>query len=477
MDKKKWIPHDYQCQALSFLLSRQKCALFLDPGLGKTSISLSAIKILKYAKKTKGVLVIAPLRVIHSVWPGEIKKWDNFNSLSYTILHGNNKKSLTGPKKDIYLINPEGLAWLHKTLYHYLKFTDNECPFNMLIIDESTKFKSHETNRFEYIKDMLPLFKRKVILTGTPSPNSLLDLWSQIYILDNGEALYDNYYHYRKKYFEQDDENEYNWILKKYNRREITDKIKPFTLDMSDKTYLDLPRLLFNDIEIELPKKSMALYKKMERDLFITLDNLEVSAEAAAQLTMKCHQIANGNAYEDIPEKLTKEGIKAFKKRRKTVHIHTAKLDALSELVEELNGKPLLIAYHFKHDLKALQGRFSELEHIGSGVSASKCNELENAWNNREIKLLAGHPASMGHGLNLQKGGNDICFYSLIPSLELYIQFYRRVYRQGIKSNQVRVHHLIAKDTIDDAFLMRLGERAKEQLDLRIALRRYKNAC
>lgn len=470
----KWIPHNYQNTALSFLISHPRSALFLDPGLGKTSISLAATKILKYAEQISGVLLVAPLRVTYSVWPNEIQKWLNFNKLTHTIIHDDNKGSIWGLKKDIYLINPEGLEWLHAELLRGLKL-GRKCPFNALIVDESTKFKSHDTNRFQYICDMLPLFKRRHILTGTPSPKSLLDLWSQIYILDEGESLGENYYRYRKKYFEAPDWNKYDWQVKDFCEDEIHSKVAHLVLDMSAEDYLDMPELIFNDVAVQLPEKAMKLYKKMERDMFIELDGMEASAEAAAQMSMKCHQMANGNVYEDVPLDLNEDEVKEFKKHRKTIYIHDAKLEALKDLIEELNGKPILIGYHFKHDLEALRKALGKnVPYIGSGVSPAKSKELERKWNRGEIPVLLGHPDSMAHGLNLQDKGNDVCFYSLTPNLELYIQFYRRIYRQGVSGNKVRVHHLIALNTVDEIFLARLGQRADQQIDLRTAIREYR---
>lgn len=470
----RWIPHDYQCTATSFLISNPRSALFLDPGLGKTSISLAVTKILKYSEQISGVLLVAPLRVSYSVWPSEISKWANFNKLSHTILHDDNKGSIWGYKKDIYLINPEGLQWLHKELLRGLQL-GRKCPFNALIIDESTKFKSHKSNRFQYVCDMLPLFNRRHILTGTPSPKSLLDLWSQIYILDEGKSLGTNYHRYRNKYFQASDWNKHDWQIKDFSKEEIYAKIANLVLDMSAEDYLNMPELIFNNIPVLLNEKAMALYKRMEREMFIELEDSQASAEAAAQATMKCHQIANGNVYEDIPIDLNEEEIKQFRKIRKTLHVHDDKLEALKDLIEELNGKPIIIAYHFKHDLEALKKALGKnIPHIGSGVSSKKSKELENKWNKGELPILLGHISSMAHGLNMQKGGNDICFYSVTSDLELYVQFYRRVYRQGVKGNQVRVHHLVAMNTVDEAFMCRLGERADQEMDLRAALREYR---
>ena len=470
---KTWKPHAYQRTAISFLLSNPRSGLFLDPGLGKTSTSLAAIKILKYAGQIKGVLMIAPLRVVYSVWPGEIDKWDNFNNLSHTILHADTKPSIWGKQKDLYIINPEGLEWLHGELLAGLK-AGKKSPFDCLWIDESTKFKSHDSTRFGFVCDMLPLFKRRHVMTGTPAPKSLLDLWSQMYILDEGKVLGSNYYRFRKTYFQSNDWNKYSWEIKDFSAEKIHDLVAPMVLEMSADDYLDMPDRLFNDINIELPVKAMSHYKKMEKEFFIELDEAEVSAEATAQASMKCHQIANGNVYEDVPEGLDDHEIRAFKRNRKPIHIHKAKIEGLKNLIDELNGKPLLIAYHYKHDLNALKKLLGkDVPYIGSGVSPNQAKSIEADWNAGKLPILLGHPASMGHGLNLQASGNDICWYSLTWNLEEYLQFNARIYRQGVKGS-VRIHHLIATNTVDEAMLLRLGERAAEQHDLRTALKKYR---
>jgi SNF2 family DNA or RNA helicase len=468
-----WKPHNYQISALSFLLTNPHSGLFLDPGLGKTSTSLAAIKVLKNAEEITGVLMIAPLRVAYMVWPNEISKWENFKDVTHTILHGKTKDTLWGCRKDIYLINPEGLPWLYNELLDGIS-SGKKCPFDTLWIDESTKFKNSSSNRFKLIKDMLPLFKRRHIMTGTPAPRSLNDLWSQAYILDNGEALSSNYYKFRKKYFQADDWNKFNWQLRAGADKKIHDSVAHLVLEMSSKDYLNLPPLMFNYIKVKLPTKALMYYKQMEKDFFLELDGSEISASASAQASMKCHQIANGSVYEDIPDDLTEDEEREFRLRRKTIGIHKAKIEALKDLIDELNGKPLLIAYHYKHDLLALQKLLGEdLPYIGTGVTPAQAKVVETSWNNGELPVMAGHPVSMAHGLNLQGSGNDIVWFSLTWNLEDYLQFNARIYRQGV-DGVVRIHHLVADDTVDEAMLLRLGERDKEQHDLRAALRAYR---
>jgi SNF2 family DNA or RNA helicase len=470
----KWVPHGYQIEALSFLLVNPKSGLFLDPGLGKTPISLSAIRILKMTDDIKAVLIVAPLRVIYDVWPNEIKKWSNFRSLTHTILHGKGKKTLFGPKKDIYLINPEGLPWLLDQLYKAVT-KEKPIPFDTLWIDESTKFKSPKAKtRFKTIETMLSLFKRVHIMTGTPAARSYLDLWSQIFILDQGKALTPSFYRFRNKYFMTAEYNKFNWLPKKGTLNYIKDLIAPLVLDMSEKDHLKMPPVTYNYINVTIPEKGMKTYKEMEQDLFSVLDFGEVSAKAAAQCTMKCHQISNGMIYEDIPFDLSKDELREFMKTRKVHPIHRAKIDALKDLIEELNGKPILIAYHYKHDLSSIRNAIGkDTPYIGSGVSSKESTRITKDWNAGKIPVLLGQPQSMAHGLNLQGGGNDICWYSLTWNLEDYIQFNKRIDRQGV-NGAVRIHHLVSSGTIDNAMVSRLGERSKNQQDLRDAIKQYR---
>jgi len=472
MISKIWKPHNYQRTGVSFLLSNLCSGLFQDPGLGKTAISLATIKILKYANQMRGVLLIAPLRVCYSVWPAEMQKWSNFHCLSHTILHGDNRGTLWGEQKDIYIINPENLKWLHQELLTGLQ-AGKKPPFDVLWIDESTKFKSHESTRLQLVVDILPLFKRRHIMTGTPAPKGLLDLWSQIYILDEGQALGHNYYKFRQKYFQTDDWNKYNWYLKDFCEEAIHDAIAPLVLEMSSEDYLDMPPITYNNIAVELPTKAFKHYKQMEKEFFLQLDDMEASADQAAQVGMKCHQISNGKVYEDIPEELNEDEERAFRRNRKTLHVHKAKTQALQDLIDELNGKPLLIAYHYKHDLAALKELLGDVPFIGSGVTPKQTERIVSDWNAGKIQILLGHPTSMAHGLNLQASGNDICWFSLTWNLEEYLQFNARIYRQGVKG-AVRIHHLIGKGTIDEAMLSRLGERTTQQQDLRDALKQYR---
>lgn len=458
---------------MCFLLSNPHGGLFLDPGLGKTSITLAVVKTLLSADEIKGVLLIGPLDVIYNTWPDEINKWDSFNGISYTILHGKNKDSLWGERKDIYMINPEGLSWLYDELAYNLG-KGKKSPFDALWVDESTKFKNMQSGRFKLLKDLLVLFKRRHIMTGTPMPKDLIDVWPQIYILDRGNALGSNFYKFRKKYFYSEDWNKHDWKLKDGSEDKINQLTSNIVLNMAAKDYLNLPEKSFNTIKVKLPKTAMIQYKKLENDFFVRVNSSDVSASSMGILSMKSQQMANGNIYEDIPEELTKEEIKEFKKTRKVIQVHKAKINATRNLIEELNGKPVLIAYHYKHDLIALKKEFGDIPHIGSGVSSEDRKDIIREWNKGNIPILAGNPTSMAYGLNLQEGGHDILWYSTPWSIDMYLQFNDRIHRQGVKK-KVRIHHLVAENTIDELILSVLQHRDKSQLEFRERIKWYRD--
>ena len=480
----RWIARNYQLTALSYSITNKRGGLFLDPGLGKTASILAMLKVLKFSTKNTSTLLIAPLRVAYSVWPNEIEKWSNFKSLTHTILHAKGKASLWGERKDIYLINPEGLPWLYHELLDGLQ-SGKKLPFNTLVIDESTKFKAPKIKnkksgaftQFGYLVQLLPLFNRRHIMTGTPCANTYLDLWSQLFILDNGATLGINFYKYRSKYFYTENWDKYTWKLKDGSEQLIQKLVATLVLDMSSEGNIKLPKITYNYIKLDIGKKALKHYKEMEKVLFTALDNGDdLSAPTTVQARLKCRQMVNGAVYETTPDDLDKDEKREFIKTRKTLTIHTKKGELLQELIEELNGKPLLIAYEFKHDLQAIlkvTNHLKHVAHIGKGVSPIESKHIEKNWNAGKIQILIGHPKSMGHGLNLQCSGNDICWYSIPESLENYLQFNKRIYRSGVVG-AVRVHHLVAKYTIDEALIVRLNEKDKIQNSLREAIRRYR---
>lgn len=454
--KKPWTPHPYQLEAVKFLVSRGGAGLFLDPGLGKTSVVLAAFKVLKNRGMVRRMLVIAPRRVMHLVWPEEIKLWEEFKDLRYCVLHGDNKDELVNANADIFIINPEGLGWLMQEG----RFTRLKC--EVLCVDELTKFKHTNTQRFKSIKPMLFRFQRRWGLTGTPAPNGLMDLFGQCFMLDMGAALGRFITHYRNTYFYSSGYGGYSWTIRPGADIEILERIKPLALRMQAEDYLALPEIVHQNVVVELPPTARRVYQQME-ELFISqLGDTEVAATNAAAAGNKCTQIANGAVYGSIS--LT-EG------PREVHEVHDAKLDALEALVEELNGQPALVLYAYDHDRERILRRLGNPPCIGGGTSDKQADLYCSAFNAGQMPVLLAHPASAGHGLNLQKVSNHVIWFGLTWDLELYDQAFRRVYRQGNPNTHVFIHHIIAKDTIDETILKVVGQKDRTQRSLLAALK------
>lgn len=480
----RWKPHDYQKKAVKFLRSRQAGGLFLEPGLGKTSITLEVIsQYLKDGLASK-VLIIAPLRVCYSVWPEEIKRWANFNHLRCCILHGPDKdKLLMSNDYDIYLINPEGLKWL----FAAEKETNNSfgghrkpkvtvdqrrwksLGFDMLIVDELSKFKSTQSDRFKMIKPLIPTFKFRYGLTGSPAANGLINLFGQMYIIDNGLTFGQYITNFRSAYFDSDYLG-FVYTLRPGSEQEIYDAIKPFVLSMKATDYLDMPDYIESNIYVELNRKARKVYRGLELCLIAKLDSNVITAATAGTALIKCRQVANGAVYVDQEiEALVKTADKEW------VTIHDAKIEALQDLVDELQGKPLLVAYEFAHDLERLKKALGkDTPHIGTGVSMKETQRIVADFNRGKIPVLLGHPASMGHGLNMQDVCNHVCWFSITWDYELYDQFVRRVYRQGNRSDKVFIYRIVAKDTIDKTIVDLLSKKTRVQNALFKALESMK---
>lgn len=431
------------------------CSSILDSGLGKTSIILAALKVLKAKGLMRSALIVAPLRVCYSVWPAEIQKWSDFRDLTYAILHGPGKEIAAQSQRDIYIVNPDGFEWL---------FTKTKLNVDVLIIDESTTLKRPATKRFKLLKPQLNRFKRRYILTGTPAPNGYMDLFGQIYILDQGNALGRYITHFRNQYFFQSGFGDYDWRLVPGAEKLIEQQIAPLTMRLSAEDYLDMPALINNTILVDLPAKAQKLYKELEDEFLITLERGQVvTALNAASASVKARQLCSGGIYFQRDDG-----------RRDFERVHDAKLDAAEGLVEELGGKPVIIVYEFEHDLERLLERFGkETPWLGGGVSPKRALDIEFQWNAGEVPILLGHARSLGHGLNLQSVGNTIIWFSIPWDLELYEQTIRRLYRQGQKERHVFVHHLIARSTIDEVILKAVGRKSADQRSLLDALREY----
>lgn len=460
-----WKPHDYQKAAVRFCVQQGAAGLFLDPGLGKTSIMLATFKVLKKQGHAKRMLVIAPLRPAYSVWPGEIARWADFTGLKWSLLHGPGKDERVHDGADIHIINPEGLSWLFGTYGKQgpvLRRTGNDpWPWDMLVVDESTRFKHTNTARFKTLRPYLRHFRRRYILTGSPAPNGLMDLFGQVFILDQGAALGSYITHYRQSYFTPTGYGGYEWRLIPGAEKQIYAKLQPLVMRLSAEDYLNLPPLIFNTVHVSLPQKARQVYSQMEEELFTILDGESITAANAAAATTKCRQVANGGLYHEGGEKWT--------------DIHEAKVEAVSEIVESLQGKPVLIAYEYAHDLSRLQRAFPGAPHIGGGVAASRFAAIEQAWNAGEIPVLLAQPQSVAHGLNLQGTAATVIWHSLTWNLEDYEQFIRRVWRQGQKE-KVIVHHVVARETIDEAVMLALTNKDRTQKALLGALSTYVGA-
>lgn len=439
-------PHPYQQKGIQFLLANKRAGLFFDPGLGKTATTLSAIDTLKRRNEVGKVLVVAPLRVIYSVWPAQVALWRQFSHLKVSVVHGNQsaRTAALRASADIYLINPEGLVWL----------AEQKFDADMLVVDESTKFKSPSAKCFKALKSMLNKFHRRVILTGTPSPNGLHDLWSQIYLLDEGERLGRKVTHFRERFFCRGGYKGYEWLPYPTSQRQIESLIADIVLRLDAADYLQMPELITNDVVVDLPADVRKSYKLLEKELYIELTDNQLTNAGAKYLT--CRQFANGGIYAE--DKTAK-------------HVHSAKLDALESIYEELQGKPLLVAYQFNHDLERLQA-WQRAPAINGATSPALADSIIRAWNDGKLPLLYVQPQAMSHGLNMQGAGNDIVWFGLTDNLETYLQTNARIYRQGVKNN-VRVHRILTRGTVDMAMRNRVDNKEASQKSLLDSLRDY----
>ena len=388
----------------------------------------------------KRVLVIAPLRVARDTWPAEIKKWDHIRGLRHTVAVGSTKERLAAindSSAQIVIINRENVDWLVKHC---------EWNFDMVVIDELSSFKNHRSKRFKAMCKIRPFVSRIVGLTGTPSSNGLMDLWAQFKILDYGKRLGRFIGNYREWYFRPDKMNGY--IVYSYKplpfaEKEIYEKISDITISMSAIDHLDMPELITNEIEVEMSQKERAKYDEFKDEMVMELPDGAITAANAASLTNKLCQMANGRIYDES---------------KNVVRIHDRKLDALEDIIESANGKPVLIAYWFKHDLEAIKGRFD--------VREIKTSEDITDWNEGNIPVAVIHPASAGHGLNLQAGGNTLVWFGMTWSLELYQQTNARLWRQGQNENTVVIQHIVCKDTVDGRILKALKDKNTTQAAL-----------
>ena len=433
-------PWNYQEYTINHIMENNAAGAFLDMGMGKTVSTLTAIDNLLFLGEVNKVLVIAPLRVAEDTWSTEIDKWDHLNHLRISKVLGTPKqriKAMNTPS-DIYVTNRENVEWLVKEYF-------NKWPFDMVVIDELSSFKSPKAVRFRALKKVRPYFKRIVGLTGTPAPNSLIDLWPQIYLLDGGKRLGKTITGYREQYFRPGQRNQhvvYNWNLKEGADTAIHNKISDICISMMAKDYLDLPERIDNEININLPVAALNKYKQLEKDLVIELGEDDITAANAAVLTNKLLQMANGAIYSE---------------NKSVVEIHEEKLKALGDIIEAANGKPVLVFYNYQHD-------YSRIMNYLKGYNPKGLEDSKDIkeWNEGNIPVLLVHPASAGHGLNLQFGGSIVVWFGLTWSLEFYQQANARLHRQGQKETVI-IHHLIAKGTVDEDVMKALGNKEVNQ--------------
>lgn len=443
----KYSPHDYQKYAIEYIQKHPIAAVILDMGLGKTSITLTALNNLLFDYfDVHKVLVIAPLRVARNTWSGEIRKWEHLSDLRYSIIVGTEKerKAALEKKADIYIINRENIQWLiEKSGYPF--------DYDMVVVDELSSFKNHEAKRFKALMKVRPKVKRVVGLTGTPSSNGLMDLFAEFKLLDMGQRLGRFIGNYRVNYFKPDKMNGpivYSYKPLPGAEQRIYEAISDITISMKAADYLDMPELISSRYEVQMDDKEKQKYDVMKEQLVLSLPEGEVTAANAASLTGKLLQMANGAIYSDNGE---------------VQLIHDRKLDALEDMIESANGKPVLVAYWFKHDLKRIMFRLAEKKILFARLDTDESIEK---WNKGEIPVALIHPASAGHGLNLQSGGNYLVWFGLTWSLELYQQTVARLWRQGQTSKTVVVQHIITAETMDERVMKALELKDNTQAAL-----------
>ena len=443
----RYKPHNYQQYAVEYIETHPIAAVLLDMGLGKTSITLTAINNLLFDSfEAHKVLVVAPLRVARDTWTSEVGKWDHLQSLICSVAVGTEaeRKAALMRQADIYIINRENVQWL-------IEESNTPFDYDMVVIDELSSFKNHSTKRFKSLLKVRPKVSRIVGLTGTPASNGLMDLWAEFRLLDMGERLGRFITKYRTDYFLPDKRNGmviFSYKPLPFAEQAIYKKISDITISMKSTDHLQMPELVNSEYTVSLSDSEVQSYENMKRDLVLNIPDGEITAANAASLSNKLSQMANGAIYND-------DG---------AVHpLHERKLDALEDIIESANGKPILVAYWFKHDLDCITGRLKKCHIPFSKLDTS---DSIRRWNNGEIPVALIHPASAGHGLNLQSGGSTLVWFGLTWSLELYQQTVARLWRQGQTSETVVVQHIITKGTIDERIIKALQNKDKTQAAL-----------
>ena len=440
----KYLPHEYQTYATDFILTHPVAAILLDMGLGKSVITLTAIHELCLNRfEVNRVLVVAPLRVARDTWPAEIQKWDHLQGLTYSVAVGTAEERRAAIRENamITIINRENVQWL-------VEESGASLDYDMIVIDELSSFKSYQAKRFRSLMEMRPKAQRVVGLTGTPSSNGLMDLWAEFRVLDMGKRLGRFISHYRDEFFLPDKRSAqqvFTYKPKPSAEDEIYRRISDITISMKATDHLTMPECVCNEVTVKLSDAEKQIYGELRKELVVSISDKEIDALNAASLSNKLCQMANGAVYGE---------------EKATVAFHDRKLDALEDLIEAANGKPVLVAYWFKHDLARIEARFHKL-HVP--FSRLDTQDSITRWNNGELPVALIHPASAGHGLNLQAGGSTLIWFGLTWSLELYQQTNARLWRQGQTADTVVIHHIITKGTIDEQIMNALHRKDKTQ--------------
>lgn len=439
-------PHNYQQHCIDKILEVKKIGLFLDMGLGKTVTTLTAIRELKCNRfQVRKVLVIAPKKVAEGTWTREKDKWEHTRILRVSQVLGSQAKRIRAlnTPADIYIINRENVVWL-------VDYYRNSWPFDMVVVDESSSFKSHKAKRFKSLASVCSRIDRLIELTGTPSPNGLDDLWAQVYLLDGGERLGKRYTQFRERYFRPDkrgaDGMVYSYAAKPGTEESILEKISDICISMKAEDYLQLPDVSYHQIPVILDPKAEKAYRELEREMVLQIpdDEEEISVTSAAALSNKLLQLANGAIYNELHE---------------VREIHSCKIEAFMELIESLQGKPALVFYNFQHDKSRI---LQALSKTNLRVRELKTSQDEDDWNDRKIDVLLTHPSSSAYGLNLQQGGNHVIWFGLTWNYELYTQANKRLHRQG-QTEKVIIHHLVCSGTRDEDVMQALEKKEDVQ--------------
>lgn len=444
-------PHPYQAYCISRLLSDPALGLLLDMGLGKTVITLTAINELQYNRFQVGrVLIVAPKKVAEATWQKEASKWDHLRHLRFASVLGSAAKRIQAlhSPADIWVVNRENVPWL-------VEYYRNAWPFDMVVLDESSSFKNHKAKRFKALTWVRHSIHRIVELTGTPAPNGLLDLWAQIYLLDEGQRLGKKITHFRERYFDPDQRGRdmvYSYAPKPGADNAIRQLIGDICVSMKAEDYINLPDCLYNDVPVVLDSRAKAAYERLEKDTLLQVAESTIDAGSAAVLTGKLLQLCNGAVYDDAGQ---------------MVEVHQCKLEAFLEVIESLQGQPVLVFYNFRHDLERLEAVLA-----GTGLRVRRLTGAadEADWNGRKIDVLLAHPASCAYGLNLQAGGNHVIWFGLNWSLELYQQANKRLHRQG-QTEKVIIHHLVVQGGVDEDVVAALHDKGDTQDRLMAALK------